>query len=219
MVLAVRLALVLAAALALVAPAAARIESFRAPRTSPPADLRPFLLRADEPRTRVFPRTPSFAWKPVRGARRYEFQLAKSEKFGEGAIFWSRARLRTPAVSIPIALPWMTGAPYAIYARVRAITDDGATRWSSPYGFNVRWSSLPESRSAPPGLVRWTPVDGATRYDVWFTDAEKVISTKTNTADQREYYTFHQSSSWTGTVHWRVRAVRTLYGSLPNRLP
>src|SRR5439155_6331693 len=39
-----------------------------------------------------------------------------------------------------------------------------------------------------------------------FLDAGKVISTVTNLADEREYYTFHQGSTWTGSVHWRVRA-------------
>ena len=125
-----------------------------------------------------------------------------------------------PAVSIPISLPWMTGDPYALYAHVRAHTPSGLTRWSTPFGFNMRWKTLPsEILPTIPGLVRWTPVEGATSYEVWFVDVGKVISTTTNVADEREYYTFHQDASWSGTVQWRVRAVRKLYGSLPNGLP
>jgi hypothetical protein len=57
-------------------------------------------------------------------------------------------------------------------------------------------------------------VDGATSYDVWFTNVDigggvsKVISTITNVADEREYYSFHHDNPWIQTVQWRVRAVR-----------
>ena len=46
-----------------------------------PAGLHGFLLRADEPTSGAFPRTPAFAWAPVSGAKRYEFQLATSNTF------------------------------------------------------------------------------------------------------------------------------------------
>ena len=52
---------------------------------------------------------------------------------------------------------------------------------------------------AGPGYVRWTPVEGATGYQVWFVNADKVIGTITNVADEREYYAFHDAPSWTGT--------------------
>ena len=96
----------------------------------------------------------------------------------------------------------------------------GVTRWSTPFGFNMRWKAEPEQiLPDTPGLVRWTPVEGATSYEVWFVDPGKVISTSTNVADEREYYSFHSDPLWSGTVQWRVRAVRTLYGSLPTGLP
>src|SRR5205823_4362203 len=60
---------------------------------------------------------------------------------------------------------------------------------------------------------------GASAYDVWFDEPNKIVRTKTNAADEREYYTFHQQSPWPDVVHWRVRAVRKTYGDLPNRLP
>src|SRR5918911_1737835 len=193
-------------------------------RTAPPTPrgVRPLLPTPAEAPARTFPRTPSFAWTPVRNAALYEFEVATSDRFNEGSIVYGTNTLKTPAASIPAALPWLTGKPYALYAHVRAIAPSGATsRWSAPYGFNVRWTTTPVKSPGKeyPGLVRWTPVDGASSYDVWFVDAGKVIRTKTTAADEREYYSFHQASSWSGLVHWRVRAVRRTYGALPNFLP
>ncbi len=189
-----------------------------------PTGLRAFLLKADEPITDTFPRTPSFAWAPYDNAVRYDFELATSKTFDESTIVWStssRAKpLQVPVVAIPVALPWMTGNPYALYVHVRARTPSGLTKWSTPFGFNMTWKSLPQNIVPDiPGLVRWQPVEGATSYDVWFVNAGKVITTTTNVADEREYYSFHQDPLWTGSIQWRVRAVRQLYGSIPNGLP
>ena len=128
--------------------------------------------------------------------------------------------LRTPAVALDIALPWITGTPAALYAHVRAITEKGPTRWSEPFGFNVRWSSIPVDLDSPyPGLVRWSPVEGATSYQVWLTGARRTFHTTTNVADTRELYTFHQVSQWTSSVSFRVRAQRTVYGEVASGLP
>ena len=191
---------------------------------SAPTGLRAFLLRADEPVLDTFPRTPSFAWTPYDRAKSYDFEVATSKSFDHSSIVWStdsrKAALQVPAVSIPVSLPWMTGSPYALYAHVRAHTRTGITKWSAPFGFNMRWNALQQQLlPSIPGLVRWKPVEGATSYQVWFVDIGKVITTATNVADEREYYSFHQDTPWIGTVQWRVRAVRELYGSLPNGLP
>jgi hypothetical protein len=188
--------------------------------TAPPSGVKAFLRTVSEPPVHLFPRTPAFAWNPVRGALRYEFELAKSPDFNEGSVFWSSRSIKTPVVAPPVALPWMTGKPFGVYAHVRAITAKGATAWSADYGFNVKAGETPTKELEQfPGMVRWTRVDGATAYDVWFTDIPKMIQTKTNVADEREYYTFHQVLGIYGTVHWRVRAVRHLYGSIPTGLP
>ena len=128
-----------AAATLLTSSAFARGEALRAP-----AGLKPFLLRANEPAAREFPRTPSFSWAPVRGALRYQFQVAKNVTFTDSSVFWQNTNVRGPAVAIPVSLPWMTGNPYAAYARVRAVTNRGLTAWSAPYGFNLRWRQLPQ---------------------------------------------------------------------------
>jgi hypothetical protein len=184
-----------------------------------PRGVKAFLLRADERASHTFSRTPAFAWQPVAGAVRYEFELSTSQRFPDNGILWSAIDLRSPVASIPVALPWITGNPYSLYAHVRAITRKGPTQWSAPYGFNMRWPAVPTPMQSYPGLVRWTPVPGATQYNVWFVDVGKVFTTMTNVADEREYYSFHNDSSWTGVVHWRVRPERYLYGSTTNGLP
>jgi len=127
--------------------------------------------------------------------------------------------IRIPAASVNLVLPWFTGKPYALWAHVRAITTRGATAWSRPFGFDMRWDDTPLPLRARPGLVRWTPIEGATAYDVWYPDIRRVVRTHTNVADQRELYSFHLDEGWWQTVRWRVRAVRQVAGSLPNGLP
>lgn len=208
---AVRLAAVVLATLAFAPAANAALPA--------PTGLKPFLLRADEAPTHTFPRTPSFAWKPVRGAVRYEFELATKSKFTDGSMIWRNDALKTPTAAIPVALPWMTGSPYALWGHVRAVTRKGVTKWSSAYGFNMRWTNVPQADASPPGLVRWKPVEGATGYHVWFLGPNKRVATKTNVADEREHWTFHQGAAWTGAVRWRVRAVRSKIGATVNGMP
>ncbi len=178
-----------------------------------PSSLRGFLLRADEPAMRTFPRTPAFSWNASRNAVRYEFELATNQNFTDSGIVWSDDKVAQPAVSIPLQLPWMTGQPYALWAHVRAIAKNGKiSNWSVPFGFNMRWrdSDVPQQMNAPPGMVRWAPVEGATAYDVLYPEVTpaKAFQTTTNVADEREFYTFHESSAWTNPIRWRVRAVR-----------
>ena len=138
---------------------------------------------------------------------------------GQAVVKTRIAPIRIPATSVNLVLPWFTGKPYALYAHVRAITTRGATSWSAPFGFNMRWESTPVPLTSKPGLVRWAPVEGATAYDVWYPDIRKVLRTHTNVADQRELYTFHLEDSWWQLVRWRVRPVRQVVGALPNGLP
>lgn len=127
--------------------------------------------------------------------------------------------IKVPALSLGLTLPWFTGKPYALYARVRGVTAGGPTSWSRAFGFNMRWEDTPVPMTARPGLVRWRPVEGATSYQVWYTDVGVSFSTHTNVADQRELYAFHSNPAWWSTVRWRVRAVRQVLGSIPNGLP
>ncbi len=62
-----------------------------------PTGLQGFLLRPNESVTHTFARTPSFAWRPVRGASCYEFELATSRSFDGSAVVWSNAAEGTKA--------------------------------------------------------------------------------------------------------------------------
>src|SRR3954471_20465636 len=115
--------------------AAVAVPSAQSATPAGPSGLRGFLLRADEPSQDTFPRTPAFAWNPYLGARSYDFELSTSKSFDESSVVWSTASrakpLYVPMIAIPLALPWMTGNPYALYVHVRARTRSGITRWST----------------------------------------------------------------------------------------
>lgn len=199
-----------------------------APTLKAPKGLKAFLLRVNEAESlnnRSFPRTPAFAWSPVAGAKRYEFQLSTSDSFAEGAEIWSSltsgVKLSSPAATVPISLPWITGSPYALYARVRGVSPKGREgRWSAPYGFNMRWRDRPRPLDPQmPGLIRWTPIEGATMYEVWLQGSSLTFLTTTNVADEREFYAFHTQPWWIQSVNWRIRAVRKVYGEIPTGMP
>jgi hypothetical protein len=198
-----RLLILLAALLALVVG----VGSARS-ADSAPTGLHGFLLRADEPQRTSFSRTPSFAWDPVPGALHYEFQLSLSTSFRDNSVIYANNGDPTPVDAPALTLPWITGSPHALYARVRAITPDGATPWSANFGFDMVPPPPPTPLSSYPGLLRWTPVEGALGYQIWLVDAHKMEVSTTNTLDEREFYTFHQSAKWTGAVRWRIRVLR-----------
>src|SRR4051794_21984134 len=91
-----------------------------------PVGLHGFMLRANEGSS-TFHRTPSFAWKPMSGALRYEFQLSTSQTFRENGILYDAKNLQTPVAAPTLTLPWITGLPHALYARVRAYFAYGHT--------------------------------------------------------------------------------------------
>jgi hypothetical protein len=226
-----RLIVILAAFLVFAPTAAANFDAGPKPfhvATSAPEGLHAFLLRPDEAPQKYYPRTPSFAWSPVnvRGGT-YEFELATSRDFNESSVLFNYTKLAIPAVAIAHQLPWMTGVPYALWAHVRWVSANGKqiTPWSVPVGFNMRWSDTdyPQQLPAPEGLVRWKPIEGATRYEVLYPDISPPYSfqTTTNVADEREFFTLHQASQFWSTVHWRVRAIRYIDDTdlLKNGLP
>jgi hypothetical protein len=173
-----------------------------------PSGLNAFLFRADEPTRHEFARTPSFAWKPVARATGYEFQLATSDDFRENGLVYEDTSLKTPVVSVQLTLPWITGSPYSLYARVRATFPKAVSPWSTPFGFNMRQPDAPKPLPSYAGLLRWTPIEGAGGYEVWLIDVGKNVVVYTNVLDEREFYTFHQSAPWTAKVRWRIRTLR-----------
>jgi hypothetical protein len=236
----------IAAAVAAVAVSGA---AARQPSLAAPKGLQTFQLRKND-RSQVrkyargiagyvptFSRTPAFAWTPVRGATRYEFELSTSRNFrADNAVIWSSRTLTTPAAAVPISLPWITGDDASLYWHVRALSGGGVSAWSAAARFNMRWPDVwnrdnqsdvlgvPQPLSSEPGYIKWTPVEGATGYQVWFwnlgQDHElsvgKIISTVTTVADEREFVTGRTPGS---NIRWRVRARRELYGKAANGLP
>src|SRR3954454_13053486 len=219
----------IAAALALLAlalPAAASSSLTSAhgdtPGVAAPTGLKGFQLRYDERTKHVFSTEPAFAWAPAPNAQHYEFQVSRSSVFRDSAVVYENDTLASPTASIPVTLPWVSGSGtgYGFYASVRGVTDNGTSPWSTTFGFNMRWPHIPTPLSAPDGLIRWTPVVGATGYEVWekgITGAnadfsyDKWVTTQTNVLDERDWYTFHAlgaDTSWYKSIHWRGRAFR-----------
>jgi hypothetical protein len=197
-----------------------------------PTGLNGFMLQVNEPETtppNTFQRTPSFAWNPVPGAIGYQFQISTSSTFRDNGTVYNTNTLATPVAAPAIVLPWITGYPHSLYARVRATTADGISPWSNAYGFDMLPSPTPPTPlPSKPGLLRWTTVPGATGYEVWLIDVTtgakqdetgKKEFVRTNVLDEREFYTFHQSSQWIGNVRWRVRGLRSSIPGARNGLP
>jgi hypothetical protein len=214
--------LTVAGVLALLALTVGAPTATAAPTLKAPKNVKAFLLRVTEPDSlydRTFPRTPAFTWSPVAGAKRYAFELTTSATFAPSGTVWEGVTSNsTPVLAPDLSLPWITGDPYSLYARVRAIGADGRDgAESTPYGFNMRWRDKPRPLDPQsPGMVRWTPIEGAAAYEVWLYGAPETFLTTTNVADERELY---QSLAAPGSVTWRVRAVRKLYGATANSLP
>ena len=169
-----------------------------------PTGLHGFMLSANESSS-TFHQTPSFAWHPAANAFRYELQISQSPTFQDNGMLYDGKSFLTPVAAPSLTLPWVTGNPHSLYARVRAILGRGGTSpWSSDYGFDVVPPAPPTTMSSYDGLLRWTPVQGATGYEVWQLDTGKVEQVNTNVFDEREAYKSNSSAS----VHWRVRAMR-----------
>ena len=177
--------------------------------TGAPTGLHAFLLRADEPVRTSFTRTPAFAWTPVAGALHYEFQLSLSTTFRDNSVVWASSNVPTPVIAPDLTLPWITGNPHSLYARVRAVLATGVTPWSDGFGFDMVPPAPPTPLPSYPGLIRWTPIEGATAYQVWLLDAKKMEIVTSNVLDEREFYIFHETQQWMGSVRWRIRVLRT----------
>jgi hypothetical protein len=191
---------------------------------APPSGLHAFAYRADDPvkADHTYALMPAFAWKPIVGARVYDLELATSRSFNDATVIY-RNEYNAPVASLQKTVPWMTGHPYALWVRVRVHAGERTSGWSQPFGFNTAWQDIPRQLPSPEGLIRWTPIDGATSYDVWYLSAPGGVTlhfpTLTNVADEREFWSFHPQLA-KGTIFWRVRANRVVTDpSLPNGIP
>jgi hypothetical protein len=115
---------------------------------------------------------PAFAWTPVSGADRYEFQIAadagmNSPVLGNGKDDFLTHNTRATLVkTVPNGIYWW---------RVRAVAADGSiSAWTQPRSFTKNWNPQPalqtpsdgQTMSFPsaPVVLRWSAVPGAAHY-------------------------------------------------------
>jgi hypothetical protein len=114
----------------------------------------------------------AFSWRAVRGAAKYEFQLAADPRFksvvggqGRGSFF-----TRNTFGTVPDAV-----ADGRYYWRVRAVDSrDRTGRWSPARAIDKHWTATPTLLGPPHGgvvtyprtplVLRWEPVPGAYKY-------------------------------------------------------
>ena len=191
----------------------------------PPAatqGLHAFPLRADERRR---PHVRAHPVVRLEARRRREDATSSSSRrarhFSDNGIVWSeqgRSRARRPRSRSDAALDHRLPV-LALRPRPRAHRR-GVTGLERAVRLQHALAAVPTPiRPSYPGLLRWSAVPGATGYMVWLVDAGQWFSTRSNVADEREYYAFHHDAACSGVVHWRVRPVRWLYGATANGLP
>ena len=136
------------------------LKTFSAARTS---------LDGSQRRRARFSRTPAFAWAPVRGATRYEFELSTSKRFrADNGLVWSSKtpddarRRRSDLASVDHRRRRCTG----MFARVAAARSrrgaPQAVQHALAVGVPMQLPTSPASSagSRSPGYVHW--------HDVWF---------------------------------------------------
>jgi hypothetical protein len=115
---------------------------------------------------------PGFSWRAVRGAARYEFQLAADPAFKSIVLGQGRGSFQTLNTFASID---KTLADGDYYWRVRAIDARGrAGRWSSVRSLSKRWATAPRLRGPAEGetvsypetplVLRWDSVPYAYKY-------------------------------------------------------
>ena len=166
-----------------------------------PQGLHAFLFRADEP-ARAHVRAHA---RRSRGLRFPAPSTTSSSSRRATRSARTRSSTARRRLTSPVAAPPLTPAVdhrHAVLAlRAGARGDQGRRRrrGAKPFGFDMRRAERADAAPSDPGLLRWTPVDGATRYQVWLIDAdEDGVRRSTNVLDEREFYTFHQSRTVDG---------------------
>ena len=202
-----------------------------------PANLHGFLLKSNESVSpHIFARTPSFAWSPFTGAVAVRVPALDEHERS----LTTRSSGRTTDLKAPLD----DGADHApLDRRARAATAgsracaDSSPATSPPveraYGFDMRPPGAPTASrvgtNPQPGMVRWTPIDGATAYEVVFPSSSARAKSRRSRPRRRQPTcasttpsTTTRQSSHQGVVnivYWRVRAVREPAGKPKNDLP
>ena len=127
----------------------------------------------------TFKVAPTFAWSAVKGAARYEFQLAADDKF-ESIVGSRREGTFKTENTFATVTTALTDSPpgHGYFWRVRAIdARNAAGRWSSARKIVKAWPDVPQLLepadgagasigTANPTVLRWTRVPHAFKYRV-----------------------------------------------------
>ena len=132
----------------------------------------------------TFPELPAFAWRPVRGATSYEFQIAADRAFNSTVPGLRNTRFDTSNTRATLT----SAVPNGTYWwRVRGITEKGqVSGWSPPRSVRKSWTSAPKLLSpsggarvsfpANPLVLTWSPVPRAASYLVSLATDEDLAS-------------------------------------------
>jgi hypothetical protein len=142
----------------------------------------------------------------VQGADHYEFELARNQAFDD--------QDKVYKTTVPRIVPW--GAtpqdllePGTWFWRVRAVDRDGlAGSWSDTTSFTAKAPApaiaATSSTIGVGGTVEWSPITGATGYEIaWSADDGFGSGVTTNTTKQTAFYI---PATAAGNLYWRVRA-------------
>ena len=148
----------------------------------------------------TYSRTPSFAWAPVAAGigGHYQFQIATSQELPgrdarvQGHERSAASRDGAAAASVGDRLrrtrsgPTSAGSRRTGRRRLRGANPSAST-------FSGPRTACPHRSPLLKASCRWAPIDGATAYEVLYTDLHPAQSfqTTTNVADEREFFTWH----------------------------
>lgn len=159
---------------------------------------------------------PTLTWRPVKGAARYDVQVAADRQFGSISL---SARTRNTAATLKTTL--IDGT---YFWRVRAISAGRKVgRWSAPRDVVKSWSTAPELVRpiddfgavwpVAPLVLEWTPVPRATSYIVTVaTDpslAQPILGTVARPQTTQGTVFAFPGTLNAGTYYWQITPVDT----------
>jgi hypothetical protein len=159
---------------------------------------------------------PAFSWAAVKGADRYEFQLAadsgmNSPVLGRGDDqFTTRNTRATVKKTVPNSTYWW---------RVRALEKNGTpSAWTAPRAIVKSWTAAPALQSPAnnaimvhpthPLVLRWSPVKGAAKYIVSI-GTDPSLGTIVNPKDETSATVYAPRATLLppGTYYWNVTPI------------
>jgi protein-S-isoprenylcysteine O-methyltransferase Ste14 len=156
---------------------------------------------------------PAFAWNPVAGADRYEFQIAADAGFNAPVLgagddrFFTRNGRATLKKTVPNGTYWW---------RVRAANAKGVvSKWSQIRSFRKAWTATAALQSPADGAVvayplvplklSWSQVPGAAKYEVALATDPLLGSLVGGKAVETQASSFTRAGALaSGTYYWRI---------------